>query len=305
MTVIGTAAARLKWGLLWLLGRSSGGRNFPVFPDDAFIVSYPRSGNTWTRFLIANLLYPEEPATFANIEHRIPDVYKSTRNQLLRTPRPRILKSHEYFDPRYKKVIYVLRDPRDVALSYYHLARKCRKVADNYPLESYVTRFLAGEVDDYGSWKENVISWLATRRGNESFLLLRYEDMLLETATELAKAASFLGIEHAPPNLARAVERSSADRMQYLEKYQADSWVNTKGTRRDIAFVRTAKSSWRSSLPEHLVAAIESAWGPLMVSLGYQLVTTVGSAILRSSQQVVLPGHNAHFNGYPGLEQAQ
>ncbi len=41
-----------------------------VRPDDTFIVSYPRSGNTWTRFLIANLLHPQEPVTFANIERR-------------------------------------------------------------------------------------------------------------------------------------------------------------------------------------------------------------------------------------------
>ena len=150
MTSVGVTAARLKWGFIWLMGRSRGGRNFPVFPDDVFIVSYPRSGNTWTRFLIANLIYPEEAITFANMEWKIPDVYKNTRRQLLRTPRPRILKSHEYFDPRYKKVIYIVRDPRDVALSYYHFARKYRKVEDGYPLERYISRFIAGEVDEYG-----------------------------------------------------------------------------------------------------------------------------------------------------------
>ena len=34
------------------------GRDLRVFPDDAFIASYPRSGNTWTRFLMANLIHP-------------------------------------------------------------------------------------------------------------------------------------------------------------------------------------------------------------------------------------------------------
>src|SRR5215831_17023017 len=263
MTSVGVTAARLKWGFIWLMGRSRGGRNFPVFRDDVFIVSYPRSGNTWTRFLIANLIYPEEAITFANIERKIPDVYKNTRRQLLQTPRPRILKSHEYFDPRYKKVIYIVRDPRDVALSYYHFARKYRKVEDGYPLERYIWRFIAGEVDDYGSWKENVASWLATRQGSGSFLLLRYEDMLERATDELAKVTSFLGIERSPEQVARAVELSSADRMRDLEKKDAGVWVNTKKTRKDIPFVGAANSGgWRSRLPESLVTVIESAWGP-------------------------------------------
>lgn len=274
---IGMTAAKLKWGFIWLLGRSRGGRNFPVFPDDVFIVSYPRSGNTWARFLIANLTYQDEAITFANIERKIPDVYKNTRRQLLQTPRPRILKSHEYFDPRYKKVIYIVRDPRDVAVSYYHYARKYRKVEDGYPLERYISRFIAGEVDEYGSWKENVASWLATRQGSESFLLLRYEDLLEETGRELVRVESFLGIDRSPEQVARAVELSSADRMRDLEKKQADTWITTKKTRKDIAFVRAANSGgWRSLLPERLVAAVESAWGPLMESLGYDLVTVAG-----------------------------
>ena len=276
MTNLGMAAARLKWGFIWLLGRSRGGRNFPVFPDDVFIVSYPRSGNTWTRFLIANLIYPEEPVTFANVEGKIPDVYKNTRNQLLRTPRPRILKSHEYFDPRYKKVIYIVRDPRDVAVSYYHFDRKRKKIEDGYPLERYIARFIAGDVDDYGSWKDNLASWLATRQGVESFLLLRYEDMLEQPAAELAKVASFLGIERSPEQVSRAVELSAADRMRHLEKEQAAAWVNTRKTRKDIPFVRAAHAGeWRSSLPPNLAAAIEAAWGPLMESLGYERVATV------------------------------
>ena len=60
-------------GLKGLFGLNRGGRNFPVFPDDTFLVSYPRSGNTWTRFLIANLISHDEPVTFANIEKKIPD----------------------------------------------------------------------------------------------------------------------------------------------------------------------------------------------------------------------------------------
>jgi len=287
MRSMGVLAARLKWGLVWLIGRSRGGRNFPVFPDDVFIVSYPRSGNTWTRFLIANLIYPEEAITFANIERKIPDVYKNTRRQLLQTPRPRVLKSHEYFDPRYKKVIYIVRDPRDVAVSYYHFDLKRKKFDEGYSLERYIARFVAGDVDDYGSWKENVASWLSTRRGSESFLLLRYEDMLEETGRELVKVKSFLSIDRSREQVARAVELSSADHMRHLEKREGGAWIATKKTRQDIPFVRSANSGgWRSLLPESLVAGVESEWGPLMESLGYDLATVASGPSRVLSQGV-------------------
>ena len=48
---------RLIGGAKRALGLHHPGRNLDVWPDDVFILSYPKSGNTWTRFLIANLVY--------------------------------------------------------------------------------------------------------------------------------------------------------------------------------------------------------------------------------------------------------
>ena len=118
------------------LGLHHPGRNLDVFPDDTFIVSYIKSGNTWTRFLIANLAYPETPADFSNINRLTPDPEALSKRELLKMPRPRILKSHQYFDPRFPKVIYIVRDPRDVLLSGYHFQRKRRLIDDQYPFES-------------------------------------------------------------------------------------------------------------------------------------------------------------------------
>lgn len=269
---------RFVWGLKFLLGTNRGGRNFPIYPDDVFLVSYPRSGNTWTRFLIANMVWPDDPATFANIETKIPDIYKDTRRELARVKRPRILKTHEYFDPRYKKVIYIVRDPRDVVISYYHFHRKKRVISDNYPLAEYVARFVVGEVDAYGSWMENVASWLATRQRSRDFLLLRFEDMLLDPPRELAKVAAFLGIHRSAEQLARAAELSSADNMRKMESEQMDIWVNTKSTRKDIPFVRSGiAGGWKSSLSPEMVDLIQYSWRQMMVDLGYELASTGSS----------------------------
>jgi hypothetical protein len=261
----------IKFVLNYLLGKDIAGRNLAVFPDDTFIVSYPRSGNTWTRFLIGNLLRPEEPVTFSNIERVIPDTSALSSRTLKRVPRPRILKSHEYFDPRYQKVVYLVRDPRDVVVSLYHFRRKYRTVDDNYPLERYVVeRFLPGDMD--ASWGEHVGSWLGARGKDPRFLLIRYEDLLEDTAHQLGRMAVFLGIGAGPGRLAAAIEHSAAGRLRKLERIESEKWVTTKGKRQDVPFIGAAKSGgWRTNLPSASAGLIESAWGDLMKSLGYNL----------------------------------
>ena len=44
-----------------------------IFPDDVFIVSYPKSGSTWLRFLIGNYL-SENQCRFSNVQTFVPDV---------------------------------------------------------------------------------------------------------------------------------------------------------------------------------------------------------------------------------------
>jgi hypothetical protein len=256
--------------------RQYAARGLTVYPDDTFLVSFPRSGNTWTRFLVCNLINPDNPVDFAQLESRIPEIYDVTDRDLRTFSRPRIIKSHECFDPRYKKVIYIVRDPRDVALSYYEFQLKRKIISDDCSLEDFLPRFMASEYEPKtGSWGDHVVSWLATRGKCRNFLLLRYEDMLKNTFEESAKIASFLDLDSSPERVARAVSLSSSDRMRKLETEQSRQWKETKKTRQDKPFVRTAAAgAWKSALPERCIAEIESAWGEVMASLRYDLVTT-------------------------------
>lgn len=263
----------------YVLGLDKAGNQLTVYPDDTFIVSYPKSGNTWTRFLIGNLLYYPTGVDFSNINRLVPDPGDLSKRYLKTLPRPRIIKSHQPFDPRYMKVICVVRDPRDVVLSEYHFDVKRMAIKEGFPIERFVDRFIAGEVNhEAGSWGENVGSWMGARRSSkrfqdgENFLLLRYEDIVADPGQELAKAAAFLNIKASEDRLRSAVESSSADNMRKLEKAQGHLWSSTRQTRLDKPFVRVAKSGgWRDGLPENCVAEIESAWGDLMGDLGYEL----------------------------------
>lgn len=262
--------------------RADAGRSLTVFPDDTYLVSYPKSGNTWVRFLIANLLHPESPTTFKSVDVRLPEIYNYSDRQLKSFPTPRLLKSHEAFDFRYPKVVYIVRDPRDVAISKYHWIRKWRGIPDNYPIEDFVERWIAAEFDRYlkaGSWADNVLSWLAMRAGSTNFLLVRYEDLVADGQRELQRVAAFLGIDFTEAFLTKAIELSSADQMRSLEKKESHRWRDTRPTRQDIPFVRKATSGgWKTACPGAAVLRIESAWWPLIRLLGYETVTVFPGA---------------------------
>lgn len=253
-----------------LTRRVQPGMSLKVRPDDTFLVSYPKSGNTWMRFLIANLLRQDPPVGLLDADTLIPSVDGQTKKFFDLMASPRVIKSHFSFIPAYKRVIYVVRDPRDVVMSQYYYQIKRGVLEPNAPLEIFVPRFLRGEVCPYGSWGDNVGSWIATRRDDSNFLLLRYEDMLADVAAGAVAISSFLGLPLDPHLIALAVERSSLENMRKIEKAEGKKWDSTKGTRQDISFFRSAKSGeGRVALPPECVERIEKAWGPLMQVLNY------------------------------------
>jgi hypothetical protein len=187
---------------------------------------------------------------------------------------PRILKSHECFDPRYPRVIYILRDPRDVAVSLYYYLLKMRALSDGYSMDNFVVRFINANVVPYldrmGCWEDHVLSWLRLRVGKPGFVLIRYEDLVDNPVKELAKLAPLLGVGFTSEIIERAVSACSAGNMRSMETKQSKDWLVTKKSRQDIRFVRKAKSGgWRDELSEASVRAIEHAWGATMRELGY------------------------------------
>jgi hypothetical protein len=256
----------------YFLELSPPGRRISVFPDDVFLVSYPKSGNTWLRFLVANLMYPEKNVDFLNLENLVPGIEGGRKRDFKRMRRPRIMKSQEYFDHRYPKLIYLVRDPRDVVLAEYYYDIKRRAIAEDTPLEQFVACFLSGQLNHaFGTWGEHVASWLSTRGDDRRLLLLKYEALHKQPLEEMARIAAFLGVEAGPERLEFAIEQSKADRLRQLEKKQGHLFSSTRDTRQDMPYIRSAKSGgWKTQLSEASIAKIESRWGGLMKQLGYE-----------------------------------
>jgi hypothetical protein len=250
------------------------GREVEVFPNDTFVVSYLRSGSTWVRFLLANLLHPGQQVTFVNLKYLLPSIYDFPNHKLRSLPR--VLKSHEPFDPRYQRVLHLVRDPRDVAVSCYYFYLKTRVLPDGFPLEDFLARFLEAKVVDYadrlGTWQEHSLSWSRTRGATQKYLLVRYEDLVRQPAMELAKVASFMGWNISLESMQCAINASSGEKLRSLERQQWKKWGVTKDSRGDIPFVREANcGAWKKHLSPAGAGQIERMWGGTMGEFGYGL----------------------------------
>lgn len=127
-----------------LIGKRVPGSFSKIRKDDIFLVSYPKSGNTWLRFLFGNLIY-EEGVNFTNIISKIPDIYTSSKQELDSIKSPRIIKSHEPFLKCFQKVIYIYRDPKDVVVSYYFWFKKFNPELD-ISFDNFFDKFIEGEL---------------------------------------------------------------------------------------------------------------------------------------------------------------
>ena len=115
-----------------------------------FLVSYPRSGNTWVRFLIANLLKPAGvEIDFHNVQEYVPEINRN--NDIIESIlSPRVIKSHALYDPAFPKVIYLVRDGRDVYVSYYYY--RLKQLEEGYTFSDFLR-----QKDHYPSlWNDHV-----------------------------------------------------------------------------------------------------------------------------------------------------
>jgi hypothetical protein len=178
-------------------------------PDDIFIVTYPRSGTTWMQMILYQLT-TDGDMDFPHINEYCPWFERSIRSAdgFEGRPSPRLFKSHLAYRqiPRgLCKYIYIARDGKDVAVSYFHFSRSHLGFRGTF--DEFFDLFMRGNVEG-GSWFEHVKSWWRHRK-DSNVLFLRYEDLIANLETCVRKIIAFCGLEVAPERIPTIVERCS------------------------------------------------------------------------------------------------
>jgi Sulfotransferase domain len=239
-----------------------------------------------------------EISSSAQVMTQVPDIHKGINGQHLFGNHTTVVKTHwKYWTgiPLREDmigVVYVIRNPVDVLESNQNYAFQRSGSLREEASPEEISRFAERWVEDYlahggysrfqqsgfGSWEENVRSW--TWSGlSVPCLLVRYEELLPDPVSGLARIARFLGMSKSDDDVRRAVERSSRERMRAIEEreiaerteglfYQAR---NSPGLAAGHHFVgRSVGGEPLFRLTDAQKAAARRRFAPIMQEFGYQ-----------------------------------
>ena len=175
---------------------------FVTFDDDLFVVTYPKAGTTWTEQIVHLMLNNGEQG-----EQVLTDTAPWIETLPMRSPGMeeflatlkgrRLFTSHlplalmPDFSGSKGKYIYVARNPKDVAVSFYHHDRS--KMGYEGSWDEFFTLYIAGKVT-YGSFFDHVLPWWQTSHTADNILFLLYEDMKRDLPAVVEQIAGFIDI---------------------------------------------------------------------------------------------------------------
>jgi sulfotransferase len=210
--------------------------SFDFRPDDVWLISYPRSGTAWSHEVISAVLYRGDipalqaaqaqgrVAKFLPLEigirgaEALPDRLQAWKA----LPSPRVIPTHmppalfpkTALRPGIKR-IYIVRDPRDVAVSLFHLHR-AHKLLGCYDgtWDDFFECFVAGRVT-YGSWFDHTLAWWAAcQAAPQDALVLSYERMKRDFAGGVERLAAHLNRTLGGEAVAAIARHTSFDSMR-------------------------------------------------------------------------------------------
>jgi hypothetical protein len=243
-------------------------RHWGLHPHDVFIASYPRSGNTWLRFVLFDILVSGVNSGFDELNHIIPDVGLHLRAIPLLPGQGRLLKTHEPYQKEYRKAIYLVRDVRDVALSEYAYQKGIGWIKEDFG--DFLPRFVAGNVNPFRPWHEHVPGWIDSPIANTPHLLiLKFEELRKNTEEVVMQVLDFLDLDVGREVVRAAIANNSVQKMQEKEAQQPQLQSSALQTT-EFRFIRRGKvGGWRERLTAEQIALLEADSASLLRRLGY------------------------------------
>uniref|UniRef100_H3DKM9 Sulfotransferase n=1 Tax=Tetraodon nigroviridis TaxID=99883 RepID=H3DKM9_TETNG len=186
-------------------------QSFQARPDDILIATYPKAGTTWVSYILDLLYFGQsslERQTSIPIYERVPFMESAFPSMdtggidlLEKLPTsPRLIKTHfpvqfvpKSFWEQNCKIIYMARNAKDNAVSYFHFDRMNRVQPEAGDWSSYLRRFMEGKMV-FGSWYDHVNAWWKKKETYSNLHYMFYEDMIEDLGREVDRLSSFLGL---------------------------------------------------------------------------------------------------------------
>ncbi len=227
---------------------------------DVMMCSYPRSGSTWLRFLLFSLT-TDEQGSFRSVGKVMPYVGVHARAAAVLPDGGRLIKTHEPFNRRYHRAIHLVRDPRDVAISYWTFMQRLGKIEvrpeddEAASFDAFIDALIAGRIDAFSTWDAHLRSYLrAAELRQADILRISYEDMRADTPSALMSIGSFLGLSVTRDMAESAAERGSLENMRRAEDDAVatdETPFATTGRRTGIRAIQSGQvGGWRSRLSD-------------------------------------------------------
>ncbi|MEJ2016631.1 MAG: sulfotransferase domain-containing protein [Limibacillus sp.] len=268
-----------------------------------WIASYPKSGNTWVRAFIANLMAPEQPVPLNQIPNYVPSEsaigwYQKTGCDLETLFKPSIegarirgqiqekleamtggrhllMKTHNMLgafdgvplirDDLTVGALYIVRDPRDVAISVSkHFGITLDEAIEFMAAPKAYTgggKDKRSIFEHLGSWPDHVRSWTQA-----DVPVFRYEDLLARPGDSFRRIAKLLGMDGKASTIERAIEAASFKNLQAAE--DRDGFLEASG--KSERFFRAGKAGgWREVLSDDQAARLAALDEDLMKRFNY------------------------------------
>lgn len=234
-------------------------------PSDIYLVAYPKSGITYLSFMLANIKAALEKfdcrIDYYVYSKFIPDLH-ATPELIPLASSPRIIKSHEYFGElvervnvkgggfMFPRVIYLVRDGRDVMISYYHYAKGI------YGWKGDFKSFLNDTKIKKMEWEKHIRGWLLDEQVkvilDKKFFVIKYEDLKIHTVENLKRICHFIGFEKLDDDIINlAIEKSEIKKMQEYERSFGAPRIRSVN---EFMFARKGTSeNWKEEFCEELI----------------------------------------------------